>query len=128
MCVYVSTQRGDAEGRLAISDFNSGDIHIYDVRSGNDQPIRTLKVRADTRTRKCTQTYARARDCAIHTTHKAHSSQPDGLMRALVLSTSSGAGGEHAEPSSADVHTCGKCTALSVAVRAGTHVLSRTRK
>lgn len=38
-------QRGEARARLAISDFNSGDIHVYDARSGCSDPIHVHKAR-----------------------------------------------------------------------------------
>lgn len=36
-------QRGEAEARLAVSDFNSGEVHVYDARSGSNDPLTTLK-------------------------------------------------------------------------------------
>lgn len=32
------------QARLAVTDFNSGDIYVYDVRSGSSDPLTTLKV------------------------------------------------------------------------------------
>jgi len=37
-------KRGEAQARLAVSDFNSGDIAVYDARSGDAEPVTTLKV------------------------------------------------------------------------------------
>eukprot|EP00983_Pelagomonas_calceolata_P024756 779457-Pelagomonas_calceolata.AAC.2 len=42
--LVASMQRGEARARLAISDFNSGDIYVYDARSGSSEPIHVHKV------------------------------------------------------------------------------------
>ena len=36
-------QKGEARTRLAISDQNSPDVHVYDVRGGSDDPIHTFQ-------------------------------------------------------------------------------------
>ncbi|KAF5826791.1 hypothetical protein DUNSADRAFT_2058 [Dunaliella salina] len=43
-CVEWIFKRGEAQARLAISDFNSGDIYVYDARSGSSEPIHIHKV------------------------------------------------------------------------------------
>uniref|UniRef100_A0A7S3QTC1 peptidylprolyl isomerase n=1 Tax=Dunaliella tertiolecta TaxID=3047 RepID=A0A7S3QTC1_DUNTE len=43
-CVQWIFKRGEARARLAISDFNSGDIYVYDARSGSSEPIHVHKV------------------------------------------------------------------------------------
>ncbi|KAJ9519253.1 hypothetical protein QJQ45_017913 [Haematococcus lacustris] len=43
-CCEWICKRGEAAGRLAITDFNSGDIRVYDTRSGCNDPQETLQV------------------------------------------------------------------------------------
>jgi peptidylprolyl isomerase domain and WD repeat-containing protein 1 len=43
--LYVSLlQRGEARARLAISDFNSSKIHVFDARSGSNEPLLTREI------------------------------------------------------------------------------------
>jgi hypothetical protein len=41
----LSAQRGEAGARLAIAERDAPLIHIYDARSGSDQPISSVTVR-----------------------------------------------------------------------------------
>jgi peptidylprolyl isomerase domain and WD repeat-containing protein 1 len=38
-------KKGEAQVRLAIADKDSADVHIYDAKSGSNDPIETMKVR-----------------------------------------------------------------------------------
>lgn len=42
--IFSSFQAGDSKTKLAIADSDSPDIHIYDVRSGTNEPLRTVRV------------------------------------------------------------------------------------
>jgi len=44
-CACCSAQRGEAGARLAIAERDAPVIHIYDARSGSDQPISSVTVR-----------------------------------------------------------------------------------
>lgn len=39
-------QKGDARNKLAISDLNSSDVHVYDVSSGSEDPLTTISTHA----------------------------------------------------------------------------------
>lgn len=37
-------QAGDSKTMLAVADKDSPDIHVYDVRSGSNEPVETFRV------------------------------------------------------------------------------------
>lgn len=37
-------QRGDARTKLAVSDLNSPSIHVYDLKTGSNDPIDTVEL------------------------------------------------------------------------------------
>lgn len=41
---HVQVQKGDSKSKLAVAERDSGRIHIYDVRSGSDEPLASFEV------------------------------------------------------------------------------------
>lgn len=39
-------KKGEAQARLAVADADSAQVHIYDARSGSNDPIKSMKVGA----------------------------------------------------------------------------------
>ena len=40
----MQAQKGDSKSKLAVAERDSGKIHIYDVRSGSDEPLARFEV------------------------------------------------------------------------------------
>ena len=40
----MQAQKGDSKSKLAVAERDSGKIHIYDVRSGSDEPLASFEV------------------------------------------------------------------------------------
>ena len=40
----MQVQKGDSKSKLAVAERDSGRIHIYDVRSGSDEPMASFEV------------------------------------------------------------------------------------
>ena len=39
----MQAQKGDSKSKLAVAEKDSGKIHIYDVRSGSDEPLASFE-------------------------------------------------------------------------------------
>ena len=40
----MHVQKGDSKSKLAVAERDTGKIHIYDVRSGSDEPLASFEV------------------------------------------------------------------------------------
>ena len=47
ICTYhwgILIQRGDSNTKLAVSELDSPSLHVYDVRSGSDEPMESFQL------------------------------------------------------------------------------------
>ena len=65
-------QKGDARNKLAISDLNSPEIHVYDVSSGSEEPTTTISTHS---TPVAVMRYAAAKDALISIDKNGKASQ-----------------------------------------------------
>ncbi len=96
-CACCSAQRGEAGARLAIAERDAPVIHIYDARSGSDQPISSVTVRW-----RPAALAASSAGTACSGTRVSSSRQPRAVLVArgyaciTVLLTSAGSPSKHA--------------------------------